>query len=71
VWVSSKVLSCIILALIAISIGWFSVFWTGRHKTMRHPNEEQWGASEVHFDLHIVMLQPFGVARGFVVSGRA
>ncbi len=36
-----KALICMILALIAISIGVLSVFWIVRRRTMLHPNEEQ------------------------------
>jgi hypothetical protein len=59
-----------ILALITISVGAFSVFWLVRCRTMLHPNEVQRGAGIVHFDGHLVMRQPFVAAHGFVVSGR-
>ena len=60
-----------ILVLVTVIVGTFSVFGVVWVRTMFPPNEAQFGASIVHFDVYLVMRRPFWVVRGFAVSGRA
>ncbi|PZX24599.1 hypothetical protein LY10_02623, partial [Planktotalea frisia] len=47
-----------ILALITVSIGTFSVLRFARRSRMLHPNEAHKGAGVIHFDGHLVMQRP-------------
>ena len=60
-----------ILALITVSIGTFSVLRFARRSRMLHPNEAHTGAGIVHCDGHLVMRRPFVVARGSVAFAPA
>ena len=61
----------IILALITVSIGTFSVLRFVRRSRMLHPNEAHKGAGVIHFDGHLVMQRPFVVAHGSVAFAPA
>ena len=61
-----------ILALITVSIGTFSVLRFARRSRMLHPNEAHKGAGVIHLDGHLVMRRPFFVvARGSVAFAPA
>ena len=60
-----------ILALITVSIGTFSVLRFARRSRMLHPNEAHEGAGILHFDGHLVMRRPFVVALGFAAFAPA
>ena len=60
-----------ILALITMNIGAFSMYWFVRRSRILHPNEAHKGAGIIHFDGHLVMRRPFVVARGSEVFALA
>ena len=60
-----------ILALITVSIGSFSVLRFVRSRRILHPNEAHKGAGILHFDGQLVMRRPFVVALGFVAFAPA
>lgn len=53
-----------ILLLITICIGVFSLFRFAWRSRILHPDEAHKGAGIIHFDGRLVMRQPFVVARG-------
>lgn len=60
-----------VLALITMNIGAFSMYWFVWRSRILHPDEAHKGAGVIHFDGHFVMRQPFVVARGSVVFAPA
>ena len=60
-----------ILALVTMNIGAFSTYWIVWSSRILHPDEAHKGAGVVHFDGHLVMRQPFVVARGSVAFALA
>ena len=60
-----------ILALITVSIGTFSVLRFVWRSRMLHPNEAHKGADIIHFDGHLVTRLPFVVALGSVAFALA
>ncbi len=59
-----------ILALIMMNIGAFSMFWIVWRSKILHPNEMHKGTGIIHCDGDLVMRQPFVVARGISGFGR-
>ena len=60
-----------VLALITMNIGAFSMYWFVWRSRILHPNEVHRGAGIIEFDGHLVMRQPFVVARGSVAFAPA
>ena len=60
-----------ILALITMNIGAFSIYWIVWGSRIFHPNEAHKGAGVIHFDGHLVMQRPFVVANGSVAFAPA
>ena len=64
-------MSGMILALITMNIGAFSIYWFVWRGRILHPNEAHKGAGVIHLDGHLVMRRPFVVARGSVAFAPA
>ena len=61
----------IFLASVAMNIDAFSTDWIVFGSRTLHPDEAHKGAGNIHFDGHLVMRQPFVVARGSVAFALA
>jgi hypothetical protein len=64
-------MSGMMLALITMNIGAFSIYWFVWRSRIRHPDEAHKGGGVFHFDGHLVMRRPFVVALGSVAFAPA